>query len=345
MTYELAFDLIPDSVNSDVSARSSTFPRRQRMSPPRSFGMERQTSQPVLTHVEYAAWNERRAASLSAATGARIAAALVPGGGGASRSNRQRGGRARGSVMNLFPSPVPEAAEEMSYPQAVYPSSPMDVEQHHMQQQHHAQQPQPPVEAAYIQPVDYQQFQQLPPTPPLAHTLSPSPATPATIRSSRPSLSRSSTGTTTSFYNHDDYNYELPPAFDDAATIRPQPVGVPQSPKADIWPAPRQPSVQDMPQTPSPCQSGDYAYPSPVASPPYVQYQQPTPVLQASPSFANPRQHPPYPEPAMPQHYLAGAVPQCPVPPHQQHAHHPHQLQHPHQLPQQQQIHIGEHYS
>lgn len=305
MTYELAFDLIPDSVDGDVSARSSTFPRRQRMSPPRSFGMERQQSQPVLTHVEYAAWNERRAASLSAATGARIAAALVPGG-GASRSSR-RAGRARGSVMNLFPSPVAEVSEEMSYPQTAYPISPVDVSQ-----------TQPQFEAAYIQPVNYEQFQQQPPTPPLAHTLSPSPAFP----SSRPSLSRTSTGT--SFYNHDDYNYEFSSALD--ATIRPQPTCVPHSPMPDVWPAPRQPAVQDIPETPSPCRTDGYAYPSPVASPQYVQYQQPSSTLQTSSSYSSPRQQP-YPDPMLQQQYYAGST-QWPV----------------HSQPQQQHIFVGEQY-
>lgn len=311
MTYGLAFDLIPDSVDGDVSARSSTFPRRQRMSPPRSMGMERQQSQPVLTHVEYAAWNERRAASLSAATGARIASALVPGG-GAGRSSRQRGGRARGSVMNLFPSPVPKVSEEMSYPQTAYPMSPMDVSQ-----------PQPHIEAAYIQPVNYEQFQHQPPTPPLAHTLSPLPAP-----TFRPSLSRSSTGT--SFYNHDDYNYEFSSALD--ATIRPQPTGVPVSPMPDVWPAPRQPSVQDIPQTPSPCQMDGYAYPSPVASLQYVQYQQqPSPTVQSSSSYSSPREHS-FANPTLHQQYLPDSTPW------------PAQLAvHQHQL-QQQHIYVGEHY-
>lgn len=313
MTYELAFDLIPDSVDTDVSARSSTFPRRQRMSPPRSFGMERQQSQPVLTHVEYAAWNERRAASLSAATGARIAAALVPGG-GASRSSRQRAGRARGSVMNLFPSPVPEVSEEMSYPQTAHPISPVDVS--HIQ---------PQIAAAYIQPVNYEQFQQQPPTPPLAHTLSPSPAPPATLHSSRPSLSRTSTGT--SFYNHDDYNYEFSSALD--ATIRPQPTGVPHSPMPDVWPAPRQPAVQDIPQTPSPCQMDGYAYPSPVASPQYMQYQQqPSSTLQTSSAYLSPRPQT-FADPMLQQQYFAGGT-QWPL--------------HQHQLQQQQQIIASEQY-
>lgn len=215
--------------------------------------------------------------------------------------------------MNLFPSPVPEASEEMSYPQTAYPISPVEASQTQTQ-----------IEAAYIQPVNYEQFQQQPPTPPLAYTMSPSPAPPATFRPSRPSLSRTSTGT--SFYNHDDYNYEFSSALD--ATIRPQPTGVPHSPMPDVWPAPRQPAVQDIPQTPSPCQTDGYAYPSPVASPQYMPYQQqPSSTLQTSSSYPNPRQQS-YADPMLQQQYSIGST-QWPV--------HQHQVQ-------QQQIYVGEQY-